>query len=48
MKYRKAIIIAIVLSVGILALVISKSDSDHTDYDGQEHAQIEGHDEHEE
>ncbi len=47
MKYRKAIIIAIVLSVGILALVISKSDSDHTDCDGQAHAQIEGHDKHE-
>ncbi len=47
MKYRKAIIIAIVLSVSIPALVIFKSDSDHTDYDGHEHAQIEGHDKHE-
>jgi membrane fusion protein, heavy metal efflux system len=47
MKYRKAIITAIVLSVGILALVIFKSDSDHTNCDGDEHAQIEGHDKHE-
>ncbi len=47
MKYRKVIIIAIVLSVGILALVISKSDSGHTDHDGHAHAQIEGHDKHE-
>ena len=47
MKYKKAIIIAIILSVGILALVIFKSDSGHTDCDGDEHAQIEKHDEHE-
>jgi len=37
MKYRKAIIIAVVLSVGILALVISRSDSEHTNRDGDEH-----------
>jgi cobalt-zinc-cadmium efflux system membrane fusion protein len=47
MRYKKAIIITIVLLVGILALVIFKSDSDHTDCDGHGHAQIEGHDEHE-
>lgn len=48
MKYKKAITIAIVLLVGILALVIFKSDSGHTDCDGDEHAQLEEHDEHEE
>ncbi|MHC4637614.1 MAG: efflux RND transporter periplasmic adaptor subunit [Planctomycetota bacterium] len=47
MKYRKAIIIAIVLLLGIIAWIISKSDSDHTDHDGHGHAQIEVHDEHE-
>ena len=48
MKYRKAIIIVIVLLAGILALAISKSDSDHTDFDEHENAQIEGLDKHEE
>ncbi|MFC1675514.1 efflux RND transporter periplasmic adaptor subunit [Planctomycetota bacterium] len=48
MKYKKAITIAIVLLVGILALVIFKSDSGHTDCDGDDHAQLEEHDEHEE
>ena len=48
MKYKKAITIAIVLLVGILALVIFKSDSDHTDHDGHdEHTKVEAHDEHE-
>jgi len=47
MKYKKAIILTIVLSVGIIALVIFKSDSPHTDCDGDEHAQIEEHDKHE-
>ena len=46
MKYKKAIIIAMVL-VGILALVIYKYDSGHTDDDGHRQVQIEGHDEHE-
>jgi membrane fusion protein, heavy metal efflux system len=41
---RKAIIIVIVLSVGILALVNCKSDPDHADCDGHdEHPQIEKH-----
>ena len=48
MKYKKAIIIAIVLLAGILTLVIFKSDSGHTDCDGDAHAQLEEHDEHEE
>ncbi|MBW1898595.1 MAG: efflux RND transporter periplasmic adaptor subunit [Deltaproteobacteria bacterium] len=47
MKYKKVIIIAIVLSVGIVALVISRSDSNHTDHDGHGHAQIEERDERE-
>ena len=47
MKYRKAIIIAIVLSAGVFALVFFKSDSDHTDFDENAHAQIESHDNHE-
>ena len=44
MKYKKAIIIAIVLSEGILALIILKSDSEQTDHDGP--GQVEDHDEH--
>ncbi len=51
MKYRKAIIIMIVLLAGILALVIFKSDSEsdlgHTDGDGHGHGQVEARDEHE-
>ena len=37
MKYRKAIIIAIVLSVGIFALIISRFDLDHSDGNPGEH-----------
>ena len=41
MKYRKAIIIAIVLSVAILAMVIIRDDSDHIHDDPNEDAQFE-------
>ncbi len=37
MKYRKAIIIAIVLSIGIFALIISRFDLDHSDGKPGEH-----------
>ncbi len=46
MKYRKAIITTIVLSVGILALIIFKSDSDHTDQSGHGHTEVDVRDDH--
>ena len=46
MKYKKLIVLAVVLSVGVLAIVISRPDSDHTDDDRNEHTQFEARDEH--
>jgi cobalt-zinc-cadmium efflux system membrane fusion protein len=45
MKYKKLVVLAVVLSVAILAMVITRDDSDHTHDDPNEDAQFEVRDE---
>lgn len=45
MKYKKLVVLAVVLSAAILAMVITRDDSDHTHDNPNEDAQFEVRDE---